>query len=210
MRKLALLTSFFSLTPIVLILSFLLLTFISSQKNTPALSFGKAPKVAYAAIQGARGTMSIKINGKDARITAVENFFSYYKSALTPYAKDVVAAADKYSIDYRLIPAIAMQESTLCKKTPKNSFNCWGFGIYGKKVTKFIEAEIVYEADGTPKVRGVERVSKFSKRVYQKAKELRPVKYGTGLMILTTPKGIMTNRAAKKENVGGEVLFKIW
>ena len=137
MRKLALLTSFFSLTPIVLILSFLLLTFISSQKNTPALSFGKAPKVAYAAIQGARGTISIKINGKDARITAVENFFSYYKSALTPYAKDVVAAADKYAIDYRLIPAIAMQESTLCKKTPKNSFNCWGFGIYGKKVTKF-------------------------------------------------------------------------
>lgn len=137
MRKVALLTSFFFLTPLVLILSFLLLAFISSQKSTPALSFGKAPKVAYAAIQGARGTMSIKINGKDARIAAVENFFSYYKSALTPYAKDVVAAADKYDLDYRLIPAIAMQESTACKHIVKNSNNCWGYGIYGKKVTRF-------------------------------------------------------------------------
>lgn len=80
----------------------------------------------------------------------------------------------------------------------------------GKKITKFIEAELVYEADGTPKVRGVERVSKLSKRMYQKAKELRPVKYGTGHLILTTPKGIMTGRDAKKENVGGEILFKIW
>ncbi len=80
----------------------------------------------------------------------------------------------------------------------------------GKKITKFIEAELVYEADGSPKVQGVARVSKLSKRVYQKAKDLRSVKYGTGLMILTTPKGIMTNRDAKKEKVGGELLFKIW
>lgn len=80
----------------------------------------------------------------------------------------------------------------------------------GKKVTKFIEAELNYDADGSPKVRGVERVSKLSKRIYQKSKELRPVKYGTGLTILTTPKGILTNREAKKEKVGGEVLFKIW
>jgi small subunit ribosomal protein S8 len=80
----------------------------------------------------------------------------------------------------------------------------------GKKITKFIEAELNYEADGSPKVRGVQRVSKLSKRIYQKSKELRPVKYGTGLTILTTPKGILTNREAKKEKVGGEVLFKIW
>ncbi|MFO0718514.1 MAG: 30S ribosomal protein S8 [Candidatus Paceibacterota bacterium] len=80
----------------------------------------------------------------------------------------------------------------------------------GKKVTKFIEAELNYEADGSPKVRGVQRVSKLSKRIYQKSKDLRSVKYGTGLLVLTTPKGIMTNKEAKKEKVGGEVLFKIW
>lgn len=80
----------------------------------------------------------------------------------------------------------------------------------GKKVTKFIEAELVYEADGSPKVRGVDRVSKLSKRVYQKAKEIRPIKYGTGVVVLTTPKGILTGAQARKEKVGGEVLFKIW
>jgi hypothetical protein len=45
--------------------------------------------------------------------------------------------ADKYSLDFRLIPSIAMQESNLCKKIPAESYNCWGFGIYGSKVTKF-------------------------------------------------------------------------
>jgi len=80
----------------------------------------------------------------------------------------------------------------------------------GKKVAKFIEAELVYETDGSPKVQGVERMSKLSRRMYKKAKDLRPVKSGTALLILTTPKGIVTNKEAKKENVGGEVLFKIW
>ena len=80
----------------------------------------------------------------------------------------------------------------------------------GKKVVKSIEADLVYETDGAPKVRGVDRVSKLSKRVYQKAKELRPVKQGTGMLVLTTPKGIMTGFQARKEKVGGEILFKIW
>ena len=46
-------------------------------------------------------------------------------------------SADKYAIDWRLIPAIAMQESTLCQNIPKNSYNCWGFGIYSGKITRF-------------------------------------------------------------------------
>ncbi len=80
----------------------------------------------------------------------------------------------------------------------------------GKKITKFIEAELAYQPDGSPRIQGVQRISKLSKRVYQKAKEIYPVKYGTGTLILTTPKGILTGREAKKEKVGGETLFKIW
>lgn len=101
------------------------------------LSFGKTPKVAYAAVPKDNQAILLTANDKDARIVAVKNFFSYYKSSLTPYADEIVKAADKYGLDYALLPAIAMQESTLCKKAPKNSFNCWGFGIYGKKVTRF-------------------------------------------------------------------------
>lgn len=73
----------------------------------------------------------------DPRIEGVRNFFAFYKSPLEPYAEDVVILADVYSIDYRLVPAIAMQESTLCKRIPKGTNNCWGFGIYGAKKTGF-------------------------------------------------------------------------
>lgn len=95
------------------------------------------PKVAYAALPHASGTLKMSATSEDMRITVVRDFFNKYKSVLAPYADDVIAAADKYEIDFRLIPAIAMQESNLCKKIIKDSYNCWGFGIYGKKVTRF-------------------------------------------------------------------------
>lgn len=79
----------------------------------------------------------------------------------------------------------------------------------GKKIAKTIEIALIYE-DGKPRVQGAERVSKFSKRVYQKAKGIRPVKNGYGLLVLTTPKGIISDKDAREQNVGGEALFKIW
>lgn len=83
------------------------------------------------------------------------------------------------------------------------------FAKKGKKVAKWIEVVLIYE-DGEPKIRGVARVSKSSKRVYQKAKDIRSVKNGTGVLVLSTPKGIMTDKQAKEAGVGGEALFKIW
>lgn len=70
--------------------------------------------------------------------------------------------------------------------------------------------DLMYKDDSTPRVSGVERVSKSSCRIYVGAKEIRSVKNGHGMMVLTTPKGILTGGEAKKELVGGEVLFKIW
>jgi small subunit ribosomal protein S8 len=82
-------------------------------------------------------------------------------------------------------------------------------GKKGKKIAKTIELGLIYN-EGEPRVQGAERVSKFSKRVYQKAKGIRPVKNGYGLLVLTTPKGIISDTDAREQNVGGEVLFKIW
>ncbi len=79
----------------------------------------------------------------------------------------------------------------------------------GKKIHKSLEVGLVYDEYG-PRVKGVERISKLSKRLYGGAKDLRPVKQGHGIMILTTPKGVMSDAQARKENVGGELLFKIW
>jgi len=79
----------------------------------------------------------------------------------------------------------------------------------GKKIAKSIEIGLVYDED-EPRVKGAERISKFSRRVYEKAKGLKRVKNGYGLLVLTTPKGIVTDKEAKEQNVGGEALFKIW
>ena len=83
------------------------------------------------------------------------------------------------------------------------------FGKKGKKIAKFIEVVLSYE-DGESKITGVERVSKSSKRVYNKAQDVKKVKNGMGSLILSTPKGIMTDKQAKEAKVGGEALFKIW
>lgn len=78
-----------------------------------------------------------------------------------------------------------------------------------KKGFPTLELGLVY-VDGAPKVTGVERVSKSSRRVYKGVKEIKPTRSGFGLTVLTTPKGILTDKQARKEMVGGEVLFKLW
>ncbi len=79
----------------------------------------------------------------------------------------------------------------------------------GKKTKKVIEIGIAYKGD-EPKIKGAERVSKLSRRVYYGFRDIRPVKNGFGLLMLSTPKGILSGEEARKENVGGEALFKIW
>ena|SRR3989344_4837829 len=60
------------------------------------------------------------------------------------------------------------------------------------------------------KVNSVKRVSKLSKRVYKKAANIRPVRSGSGVAVLSTPKGVLLDVDAKAAKVGGEVLFEIW
>ena len=61
-----------------------------------------------------------------------------------------------------------------------------------------------------PKIKGVERISKPSKRIYKKTAEIRSVKNGYGALILSTSAGVMSGRDAKKQKLGGEALFSIW
>ena len=67
-----------------------------------------------------------------------------------------------------------------------------------------------YKKDGTRTVNDVKRISSPGKRVYLGCKDIRPVKNGFGSLILSTSKGILTDKQARKERVGGEVLFLIW
>lgn len=137
MKKALLLTGFFTLTPVLLTFCILYFSFLSFEKNGLFNFLGQSNNVSYAALPGTRNSIIDSIKQEDARVAVVSAFFKKYNSPLVPYAQNVISDADKYGLDYRIIPAIAMQESNLCKKAPKNSYNCWGFGIYGKKVTRF-------------------------------------------------------------------------
>ena len=79
----------------------------------------------------------------------------------------------------------------------------------GKKIMKTLEVGLVYN-DSEPRVHGVDRISKPSKRIYQKAKDIRMFKSGFGNTVLSTPRGILLDVDAKKQRIGGEILFKIW
>ena len=67
-----------------------------------------------------------------------------------------------------------------------------------------------YDKNNQNVIRRIIRVSKPSRRVYMGSKEVKPYYNGLGTVILTTSKGIMTDRTAHKENVGGEVICKLW
>jgi small subunit ribosomal protein S8 len=80
----------------------------------------------------------------------------------------------------------------------------------GRKTTQVIEINLAYTDDDKAKIKGLERVSKPSRRVYFGVKDIKSVLNGAGALILSTPKGIMAGRDAKRGLVGGEALFKIW
>ena len=67
-----------------------------------------------------------------------------------------------------------------------------------------------YGANKTPVITGLRRVSKPGLRIYTNVEEMPKVLKGLGIAILSTNKGIMTDKQARKENVGGEVLAFIW
>lgn len=85
--------------------------------------------------------------------------------------------------------------------------------VKGKKV---LEIKISFEdarlstGKPVPKIKGIQRISKPSKRVYRKSSDIKPVKSGYGSLIISTPLGIMSGKDAKNGNLGGEALFNIW
>ena len=75
---------------------------------------------------------------------------------------------------------------------------------------KVISITLKYEANGKPVITKLERISKPGLRHYSKAKNLQKVLGGMGVAIVSTPKGLLTDRKARKENVGGEVLCYVY
>ena len=77
-------------------------------------------------------------------------------------------------------------------------------------VKKVLRVYLKYTEAREPVIRGVKRESKTGRRAYVTAEEIRPVLGGMGVAILSTSSGIMTDKDARKQRVGGEVLCSVW
>ena len=64
--------------------------------------------------------------------------------------------------------------------------------------------------EGTPVIKEIKRVSKPGRRVYSRATSIPRIQNGLGLSILSTPKGVMTDSDARKNNIGGEIICKVF
>ena len=72
-----------------------------------------------------------------------------------------------------------------------------------------LKIHLKYGPDGEYVIREIQRVSKPGRRIYSRAKDIPKVLRGLGIQVLSTPKGIVSDRTARKENVGGEILARV-
>lgn len=157
---------FIFVTPLTILASAVSVFALSKKEETPR----KTAQI-YAALPQSRPAVAGNVIGEDARVVVLQKFLDENKSELTPFAELLVQTADKYQLDWKLLPAIAQKESGLCRVIPPGSYNCWGWGIHSKGTLMF---------DDYPEA--IEAVAKGLKEKY--------IDYG-----LTTPEKIMTKYA---------------
>lgn len=79
----------------------------------------------------------------------------------------------------------------------------------GRKNKKFIDIDLKYE-DKKPAISGLKMISRPGQRIYLSFRKIKPVRGGYGIAIISTPKGLMTNREARKQKQGGEIICEVW
>jgi hypothetical protein len=139
---------FFTLTPLTIGLTFFSLFLIAPPKPkqqtlTAQVTLQNPPSGVrvYASLPETMAHISGAAVAKDARAEIIKQYLASYGSPLTPYAQKIVEEADKNAIDFRLVTAIAQQESSLCKKIPAETYNCWGWGIHSRGTLGFSSYE---------------------------------------------------------------------
>ncbi len=96
-------------------------------------------------------------------------------------------------------------DKAICEILMKNNF-ITKFELKGKSPKNYLEIYL----NPKKKIKGIKFISKPSVKIYQGYKNLKPVKSGFGLGIITTSKGVLSYNEAKEQKLGGQVLFEIW
>lgn len=86
----------------------------------------------------------------------------------------------------------------------------WDFEIVEAQPRNLLRVNLKYGPNGERVIRQIDRVSKPGRRVYSTVRDMQPVLQGLGISILSTNRGVLSNREAKKTGVGGEVLCQVW
>jgi small subunit ribosomal protein S8 len=86
----------------------------------------------------------------------------------------------------------------------------WGWKEVESKPVNQLHLELKYGPNGERVIRHMKRVSKPGRRVYSSATDLRPVLNGLGISIISTSRGVISDREARQRNLGGEVLCELW
>lgn len=116
--------------------------------------------------------------------------------------------AKNASLTYATIPASKMKIEIA--KILESEGLIRGFRLIKNENQGLIKIALKYDQFGKPALRGLVRVSKPGCRVYKGTKDFAKIRNGLGFAIISTPKGVLTSKAARAENVGGEVLAYIW
>jgi len=80
----------------------------------------------------------------------------------------------------------------------------------GKKVNKIIDIVLNYDSFNRPAITSLKRVSKPSRRIYSPSSKIKKIRQGFGFQILSTPKGILSGKEARREKIGGEVICEVY
>ena len=144
-KRTLLVASWFSTTTVALILSIFSSIYLSTVTVVKPTSQNFR---LYAALPESNVQATDSISLKDARGLIIEDFFKSHKSPLAEFGDLFIKVADENGLNWRLLPAIAMQESNGGKKVIKGSFNPFGYGIYGDKVKRFDSWEAAIERVG--------------------------------------------------------------
>ncbi len=85
-----------------------------------------------------------------------------------------------------------------------------GYRVEGENISKRIVVELKFGPNGEDVIHHIQRVSRPGRRIYRKRKEIKRVLNGLGVGILSTPKGVITDKQCRRDNVGGEYLIEVW
>lgn len=129
---------FFTITPMTLGVS---MFSILSLQNTHSIENSRSIATnglrVYAALPNEFPTVNGSVASADARPQIIKNYLTKYNSPLLGYEDYLVSRSDEMGLDFRLLTAIAQQESNLCKIIPPETYNCWGWGIHSKGTLGF-------------------------------------------------------------------------